>query len=234
MVAIVVRDLSVERSGSGVLHDLSLAVAPGSVVGLLGPSGSGKTTLMRAIVGVQSISSGEVMVLGAPAGAPVNRGRIGYLTQQVSVYSDLTVWENITYFARILDAEFDVDRVLAIVDLEALRDVRVDRLSGGERTRVCLATALVGSPPILVLDEPTVGLDPVLRQQLWSIFHELAASGTALLVSSHVMDEADRCDTLVLLRKGRVLASGTRAELLALSGQSSIEGAFRELVRHQP
>lgn len=234
MSAIEVRDLTVERSGRGVLHDLSVSVAAGSVVGLLGPSGSGKTTLMRAIVGVQTVSSGSISVLGQAAGSPAIRGRIGYMTQQLSVYTDLTVRENIRYFARILGAEDDLDRVLAVVDMERLQHTRVDRLSGGERARVCLATALVGSPPVLILDEPTVGLDPVLRQQLWTIFHQLAGDGVALLVSSHVMDEADRCDSLVLLREGRRLAAGTKAELLAVSGATSIEAAFLELVRNQP
>lgn len=234
MSAIVVSDLTVERSGQGVLHDVSLSIAPGSVVGLLGPSGSGKTTLMRAIAGVQQISSGTLTVLDLPAGAPDVRGRIGYMTQQASVYSDLSVVENISYFARILDAADDIDRVLQIVDLVGHRNTRVDRLSGGERARVCLATALVGSPAVLILDEPTVGLDPVLRQQLWGIFHSLADTGVALLVSSHVMDEAERCDSLVLLRDGRVLAAGTKAELLAVSGATSIEAAFLELVRSQP
>lgn len=234
MTAIEVLDLTVERAGQGVLHDISLSVPAGTVVGLLGPSGSGKTTLMRSIVGVQRISSGSVSVLDVPAGSAQVRGRIGYMTQQVSVYADLTVMENISYFARVLGVESDVERVLDVVDMRRLRDVRVDRLSGGERARTCLATALVGSPPVLVLDEPTVGLDPVLRQQLWSIFHQLADAGTALLVSSHVMDEADRCDALVLLRDGRVLAAGTRAELLAISGTTSIEAAFLELVRNQP
>jgi ABC-2 type transport system ATP-binding protein len=234
MSAIVVSDLTVERAGRGVLRDVSISVAPGSVVGLLGPSGSGKTTLMRAIAGVQQTSSGTVTVLGESAGSVPLRGRIGYMTQQASVYSDLTVVENVAYFARILGVESDVDRVIDVVEMSGYRNTRVDRLSGGERARVCLATALVGSPPVLILDEPTVGLDPVLRQQLWGIFHELAAAGTALLVSSHVMDEAERCDYLVLLRDGRVLASGTQQELLAVSGATSVEGAFLELVRNQP
>lgn len=234
MSAIRVSDLVVERAGRGVLRDVSISVAAGSVVGLLGPSGSGKTTLMRAIAGVQVISSGSVTVLGEPAGSAALRGRIGYMTQQASVYADLTVQENVAYFARILGVDSDIDHAIDIVEMSGYRNTRVDRLSGGERARVCLATALVGSPPILILDEPTVGLDPVLRQQLWGIFHDLAASGTALLVSSHVMDEAERCDSLVLLRDGRVLASGTRAELLAVSGATSVEGAFLELVRSQP
>ena len=173
------------------------------MTGLLGPSGSGKSTLIRAIVGVQRVAGGSVRVLGEPAGARQLRSRIGYMTQAPSVYGDLTVRENLRFFARVLGAGPDaVERAIEDVSLTGFGDRVVDRLSGGQRARVSLATALLGSPELLVLDEPTVGLDPVLRRDLWQLFHALATEGRTLLVSSHVMDEADRCDHLLLLREG--------------------------------
>ena len=218
------------RGGRVVLPSVSLAVRPGAVTGLLGPSGSGKTTLMRAIVGVQIVEAGEVSVLGRPAGWPENRRRVGYVTQAPSVYGDLTVRENLEYFARVLGAP--AERVAEAAETVALGD-HVDQvvrtLSGGERSRVSLATALLGHPDVLVLDEPTVGLDPVLRRDLWSTFHRLAEAGTTLLVSSHVMDEADRCDDLVLMRDGEVVATGTPDELRARTGTDDLEDAFLAL-----
>ncbi|MEI7777975.1 MAG: ABC transporter ATP-binding protein [Actinomycetes bacterium] len=230
-----VQDLTVVRGGKLILPGLTCTVQPGLVTGLLGPSGGGKTTLMRAIVGVQRISSGSVSVLGLPAGAPELRHRIGYVTQSPSVYEDLTLRENLAYFAAVLDAPAaDVDRVASEVDLAALLDTVIRTFSGGERARASLATALLGSPELLVLDEPTVGLDPVLRRSLWVLFRDLASRGVTVLVSSHVMDEADRCDRLLLLRSGRILADGTRAEILAATGTSDIESAFLALVQEEP
>jgi ABC-2 type transport system ATP-binding protein len=230
-VAIEVRGLRVLRGGRAVVDGLDLTVPAGQVVGLLGPSGSGKTTLMRAVVGVQRVAGGQVRVLGRPAGDPALRHRVGYVTQDPSVYADLTVEENLRYFAALLGAGRPaVDRVLEEVDLADRRGAVVGRLSGGQRSRVSLAAALVGSPDLLVLDEPTVGLDPVLRRDLWDLFGRLAAAGTSLLVSSHVMDEATRCDRLVLLREGRVLADDTLERLLAATGTSDAESAFLALV----
>ena len=204
-----------------MLPDLSLSVHAGLVTGLLGPSGSGKTTLMRAIVGVQSVESGSVLVLGQPAGSPSLRRRVAYVTQEPSVYGDLTVRENVRYFARVAGASRTrIGEAIEAVGLDAEADRVVAKLSGGQRARVSLATALVGDPEVLVLDEPTVGLDPVLRRDLWLMFAELAARGAALLVSSHVMDEAGRCDELLLLREGRLLASGSVAELRRRAGTS--------------
>jgi len=198
---VAVRDLRVRRGGRPVLPGISLEVASGRVTGLLGPSGSGKTTLMRAIVGVQIVESGEVTVLGLPGGSPELRLRVGYVTQAPSVYGDLTVRENLAYFGRILRAPPErVEEALATVALEGRADQIVRTMSGGERSRVSLASALLGRPDLLVLDEPTVGLDPVLRRDLWRTFHALAEGGATLLVSSHVMDEAERCHDLVLLR----------------------------------
>jgi ABC-2 type transport system ATP-binding protein len=225
-----VRNLTVVRGGRPVLRDVSVSVDPGRVTGLLGPSGSGKTTLMRAIVGVQIVEAGTVTVLGRPAGSPELRRRLGYVTQAPSVYADLTVRENLGYFARVLGAPAArVREAIATVDLGAQADQVVRTLSGGERSRVSLAAALLGEPELLVLDEPTVGLDPVLRRDLWRTFHELAAGGATLLVSSHVMDEADRCDDLLLLREGVVVADDTPAGLRARTGQERLEDAFLAL-----
>jgi len=228
---ITTRGLRVIRGASVVLPGLDLEVLRGQVTGLLGPSGSGKTTLMRALVGVQVVESGVVTVLGHPAGAPSLRDRVGYVTQAPSVYRDLTVRANLRYFARVLSApRHDVDRVIDDVDLNGFADRLVGRLSGGQQARVSLATALLGSPELLVLDEPTVGLDPVLRRDLWALFHRLAGAGITLLVSSHVMDEASRCDRLLLLRDGDLLADGTLDELLERTRTTDIETAFLALI----
>jgi ABC-2 type transport system ATP-binding protein len=206
-------------------------VERGSVTGLLGPSGCGKTTLLRAIVGVQKTESGEVRVLGTAAGGPALRHRVGYVTQAPSVYADLSVAENLRYFADVLGApRTDPDRVLDQVGLRGHEHDLVGGLSGGERARVSLAAALLGMPELLVLDEPTVGLDPVLRQELWRLFHGLAEAGATLLVSSHVMDEAERCTRLLLMREGRLLAEGTPAGLLSATGTTDVEQAFLQLV----
>jgi ABC-2 type transport system ATP-binding protein len=228
--AIEVKGLRVRRGGKLVLPGISLRVGRGRVTGLLGPSGSGKTTLMRAIVGVQIVERGEVAVLGRPAGSPELRQHVGYVTQAPSVYGDLTVRENLRYFARILAATPErIDEVIGTVGLREQADQVVGTLSGGEGSRASLATALLGEPEILVLDEPTVGLDPVLRRDLWNTFHELAAGGATLLVSSHVMDEAKRCDELVLLREGRIVAMTSPEELLRQTGASDLEEAFLAL-----
>jgi ABC-2 type transport system ATP-binding protein len=233
--AIRVEGLRVVRGGRPVLHDLSLEVPAGSLVGLLGPSGGGKTTLMRSIVGVQQVAGGDVTVLGHPAGSASLRRSIGYLTQAPSVYGDLTVAENLAYFAAVVGVPragrgAEVGRVLELVSLTDHARARVDRLSGGQLSRVSLAAALVGTPELLVLDEPTVGLDPVLRRDLWGIFRRLAGEGVTLLVSSHVMDEAVRCDRLLLLREGGLLFDGTLEALFADTGAADAEQAFLVLV----
>jgi ABC-2 type transport system ATP-binding protein len=228
---ILVRELEVIRGGRMVLQRISLDVEAGRITGLLGPSGCGKTTLMRSIVGVQVITAGEVVVLGLPAGSPPLRRRVAYVTQAPSVYRDLTVRENIRYFARVLDVpDARVGEVIDTVGLGRLSRSLVARLSGGEVARVSLATALLGEPDVLVLDEPTVGLDPVLRLELWREFARLAAGGATLLVSSHVMDEAERCDDIVLMRDGRVLAGEPREELLRRTNAPDVERAFLAMV----
>jgi ABC-2 type transport system ATP-binding protein len=233
-LAVSIDDLHVRRGSRLVLDGLDLDVRPGSVTGLLGPSGSGKTTLIRAIVGMQVVESGTVTVLGEPAGSRPLRSRVGYVTQAPSVYTDLTVLENLRYFAQVLGAPSSkVSEVLSIVDLGHASKQLTGNLSGGQRTRVSLASALLNDPDLLVLDEPTVGLDPVLRRDLWETFTGLAAAGTTLLVSSHVMDEAARCDALVLLRDGRILASLTPDELRARTGKDDLEDAFLQLAEEE-
>lgn len=231
--AISVDDLRVVRGGVVALDSLSLAIAPACVTGLLGPSGSGKSTLLRAIVGVQRIASGRVSVLGLPAGSAELRTRLGYVTQAPSVYGDLSVRENLVYFARLLRAVGKVEEVIEEVGLGGLGERVVNTLSGGQRARVSLATALLGAPELLVLDEPTVGLDPVLRRDLWDLFHRLAGEGRTLVVSSHVMDEADRCDALLLLREGRLLAAGTPDELRSRTGAHDLETVFLRLIEER-
>ena len=225
--AVAVRDLRVRRGDKLVLDGLSLDVEAGRVTGLLGPNGAGKTTLIRCIVGVQIVEAGTVGVLGEPAGSPSLRARVGYVTQAPSVYLDLSVRENLQYFASVLDvAAQRIDDVVETVDLGGDERRLVGRLSGGQRARVSLATALLGQPDLLVLDEPTVGLDPVLRRELWELFRALAAAGRTILVSSHVMDEAGRCDDLLLLREGALVAAVTPDVLRAESGFDDLEQAF--------
>jgi len=229
--AIETRDLVVVRSGREVLHGLDLNIPAGSVTGLLGPSGCGKSTLMRSIVGVQRLTSGTVNVLGQTAGCRPLRDRIGYVTQEVSVYDDLTVAENLAFFAKVLNVSKEtIDKAIARVDLMSHRDQVVGNLSGGQRSRASLAVAMLKDPEVLVLDEPTVGLDPVLRKDLWRLFHEIADAGAAVLVSSHVMDEAERCDRLLLMREGRIIADGTPQDIKEKAGADDIEAAFLQLV----
>jgi len=233
--AVAISGLQVVRGRRDVIPGLDLEIPAGEVIGLLGPSGSGKSTLMRCMVGVQIVKGGTVTVLGHPAGSPELREEVGYVTQTPSVYNDLTVRDNIGYFARAIglrgtDLRDAVERTLVEVDLVSHADVLVADLSGGQESRVSLAAALVGRPTLLVLDEPTVGLDPVLRRDLWELFGSLARQGHSLVVSSHVMDEATRCDRLVLLREGEVLADLTPAELLERTGQVDADAAFLALI----
>lgn len=231
MDAVVVRDLRVVRGGVAVIHRLSLEVPAGRITGLLGPSGCGKSTLMRSIVGVQRVAGGEVTVLGLPAGSPALRPQVGYVTQAPSVYGDLTVRENLDHFARLLGVpRAEAARALEAVDLADRGGQLVGNMSGGQRTRVSLAVALLGGPPLLVLDEPTVGLDPVLRRDLWATFRRLAEAGTTLLVSSHVMDEAAECDLLLLMREGALVAAQTPEALRRRTGTDDLGEAFLRLI----
>jgi ABC-2 type transport system ATP-binding protein len=229
--AVEVRDLVVVRGTRRALDGVGFDVEQGSVTGLLGPSGCGKSTLMRALAGVQQVTSGTVSVYGTPAGSKDLRHRVGYVTQAASVYDDLTVDENLAFFARVLGAGRDsVGRAVDAVDLGTHRDQVVGRLSGGQRSRASLAVALLGHPTLLLLDEPTVGLDPVLRRDLWALFHRLADDGAAVFVSSHVMDEADRCDRLLLMREGRIIADGSPDQIREQTHTGDIESAFLALV----
>ena len=232
MDAIVAGKLSVVKNKNPILREISFSIPKGMIVGLIGPSGSGKTTLMRTIVGVQKITDGELTVLGLRAGHRQLRRNIGYVTQAPSVYGDLTVEQNLRYFAVIARvSKSDVMKVIEQVRLVPQAKQVVDTLSGGQRARVSLAIALLGDPELLILDEPTVGLDPVLRDDLWGLFGELAASGRTLLVSSHVMDEAERCENLVLMREGQILWNDTKTALLKSSDTHSVEDAFIKMIR---
>jgi ABC-2 type transport system ATP-binding protein len=225
-----IRDLVVVRGDRTVLSHLDLTIG-GGVTGLLGPSGCGKSTLMRSLVGVQQLTSGSVQVFGEEAGSKTLRDRIGYVTQAASVYDDLTVSENLDFFATVLGVgRSEVGRCIEAVDLGSHADQVVGRLSGGERSRASLAVALLNEPDLLVLDEPTVGLDPVLRRDLWALFHRLADAGAAVLVSSHVLDEAERCDRLLLMREGKIIANDTPAAIKEKTGTADIEEAFLKIV----
>ncbi|MFG2651496.1 ABC transporter ATP-binding protein [Streptomyces sp. NPDC048436] len=238
--AVEARALTVIRGPRTVLRALDFTVPKGQITGLLGPSGCGKSTLMRAVVGSQAKVTGTLKVLGHPAGSPGLRSRIGYVTQDPSVYDDLTVRQNLDYFAAVLDPgrgaaahrrHDHVTHAIADVDLTAHADSLAGNLSGGQRSRVSLAVALLGAPEVLVLDEPTVGLDPVLRRDLWNLFHSIAADrGTTILVSSHVMDEAERCHRLLLMREGELLADDTPEALRTRTASETVEEAFLHLV----
>lgn len=225
-----VAGLRVRRGRTLVIPDLTLDAATGAVTGLLGPSGCGKTTLIRCLAGIQRVEDGRVVVLGEPAGSPANRARVAYVTQASSVYPDLTVRQNLRYFAAIHGTDdASVRSALDHVGLTSREDDLTGNLSGGQRTRVSLAAALLTEPDLYLLDEPTVGLDPVLRRDLWRLFTDLAADGRSLLVSSHVMDEAARCDRVLLMRSGRLIADATPTELLESTGTDDVEQAFLAL-----
>ncbi len=223
--------VTVDRGGRAVLHDVDASFSAGRVTGLFGPSGSGKSTLIRAIAGVQSNVRGTVTVLSERPGSMAVRRALGYMTQSPSVYEDLTVAENVRYFAAIRGSE--IGDVLERVQLSSHANQLVRSLSGGQRARVSLAVALVGRPRLLLLDEPTVGLDPLLRRDLWHLFGELAGEGAALLVSSHVLDEARHCDEVILLREGRIIAQLTPAELSAQTGTDDLDEAFIRLIERR-
>jgi ABC-2 type transport system ATP-binding protein len=230
--AVDIKDLRVIRGKRPALHDFSVQIARGSITGLLGPSGCGKTTLIRCIVGTQIVTSGTVAVLGKPAGCAELRHHVGYLPQDPTIYNDLRIVDNVRYFAALYG--FDSQAADAAIERVGLTDHRTAfcaNLSGGQRTRVSLACALVCQPDLLVLDEPTVGLDPVLRADLWEQFTDLARAGTTLLVSSHVMDEADHCGDLLLMRDGNLVAHTTPTQLREDTGCTSLEDAFLSIIK---
>jgi ABC-2 type transport system ATP-binding protein len=230
--AVSISHLRVIRGKRPALHDFSVEIAKGSITGLLGPSGCGKTTLIRCIVGTQITTSGTVTVLGEPAGSAALRRRVGYLPQDPTIYNDLRIIDNVRYFAALYG--FDGRAADAAIERVGLTDHRTalcGNLSGGQRTRASLACALVCQPDLLVLDEPTVGLDPVLRVDLWEQFTDLARAGTTLLVSSHVMDEADHCGELLLMREGSLVAHTTPTQLREDTGCTSLEDAFLSMIK---
>lgn len=235
MVAgVEIEGLRIDRGHREVLHGVDARLPRGAITGLLGPSGSGKTTLLRVIVGVQVVRAGTVTVLGRPAGSPVLRRRVGYVTQSPSIYLDLSVVENVRYFARLHDADAStVEDTLESAGLTGVRGQLAGDLSGGQLSRTSLACALVGGPELLVLDEPTVGQDPVLREELWDWFRRLVADGSTLLISSHVMDEASRCDQLLLIREGTVIAHDTPDAIRAAAGTEDMDAAFLQLIRER-
>jgi ABC-2 type transport system ATP-binding protein len=231
--AVEVADVAKSFGGVQALRGVSLRVHAGEVYGLLGPNGSGKTTLIRSLLGMVKPDSGSVRVLGRTMPDLSVLPQVGYMTQAAALYPDLSVVENVRFFAAISGADANVDEALRFVAMEGRPDSVVATLSGGMRTRVSLACAIVHRPQLLLLDEPTVGVDPELRRRLWEQFRGMAAGGTTILVSSHVMDEAVRCDRLGLIRSGRLLAEGTVAELQAQAGVDQLEDAFLKLSRQE-
>ena len=232
--AIVIDDLKVTRGSRRVLKGVSISLEKGSITGLLGPSGSGKSTLIRSIAGVQKVESGTVTILGRPAGSRAARASVGYMTQASAAYKDLTVRENVAHWARIARAPASaVDEIISQLRLTDRAHALASNISGGQASRLSLACTMVGNPPVLLLDEPTVGLDPVLREEIWDLIRERAAAGTTVLVSSHVMDEAQRCDSLVFIREGDILATGTAESILEDTATSSMDAAFLALAKEQ-
>lgn len=223
--------LNVIRQGNHIIHDLSFSLPAGSITGLLGPSGSGKTTVMRAVMGVQKFSTGVIELLGRPAGHPELRRRVAYTSQSLSIYRDISVRANVEYFAALVGSSAaSAWEAMSRVEMSEYAERRVESLSGGQASRVSLACALVGEPEFLILDEPTVGLDPLTRRALWETFHDIAADGATLLISSHVMDEAARCDNVMLLREGRLLAHAPIDEIERMTGTTTAEDAFLALI----
>jgi ABC-2 type transport system ATP-binding protein len=233
--AIKIKNLRVSHGGVSLLENISLELSGGKVIGFIGPSGAGKTTLIRCIVGRQHITSGSILIDNMPAGSPALRKCLSYMTQESSIYKDLSVMENLEYFATMInigrrERHAAIVEAVELVDLVPQSGQIAKSLSGGQKQRLSLAIALLGHPKFMVLDEPTVGLDPVLRRQLWQLFKRLASNGTTLLLSSHVMDEADRCDDLVLIREGKVLAHDTPRALCDQTGAKNVEACFLKLV----
>jgi ABC-2 type transport system ATP-binding protein len=210
------------------VDDVTFDLAPGHIYGLLGPNGSGKTTLIRLLTGLAHATKGTAEVLGTSMPSRTTLGRIGYMTQSDGIYPALSAGENVRFFASMYGVASNdaVDEALSVVDLADRRDSLTGTLSGGQRRRLSLACAIVHRPPVLFLDEPTVGVDPLLRVQFWSYFRTLAEGGATIVVSSHVMDEADRCDELLFVRAGKVIARGSGAELRERSGTTDLEQAF--------
>lgn len=228
--AISINNLSVELEGNKILNDISVEIPRGKIIGLLGPSGAGKTTLIRAILNLQKFEEGSIRILGLAAGQSSLRSKIGYVTQGSSVYPDLTIDENLNFFASLVGADrIQIDEVLKSLELYDQKNNLVSNLSGGQKARVSLAVSLLGNPKLLILDEPTVGLDPVLRRKMWNKFKQLSKNDITVLVTSHVMDEAERCDEILFIRSGKLLAAESKEGILKQTGADSMEKAFLKL-----
>lgn len=224
-------DVVKEFGSIRALDGLSLAIHEGETYGLIGPNGSGKTTLIRILAGLARATRGKVAVMGRPMPSREVAPHLGYMTQQEALYRDLTVWENLTFFASIYgvtgrEQERRIQEVLDLVDLRAQAHSVVETLSGGMKQRVSLACAIVHHPSLLLLDEPTVGIDPELRVSFWQHFRQLNVEGVTIVVSTHYLDEATRCDRVGMMRSGRLLAEDSPARLLARSGKTNLEEAF--------
>lgn len=235
-IAVKTQKLRVKFGDFVALDEVSIELPAGKIIGFIGPSGAGKTTLIRSIVGRQKPTTGSIEILGVPAGSASLRRRMSYMTQEGSIYPDITVQQCLTYFATMFGVprrvrSKEIRELLDTVDLTPQANQLIGSLSGGQKQRVSLAVALIGKPELLVLDEPTVGLDPVLREQIWNLFRTLASQGTSLIISSHVMDEAERCDELVLIRDGNVLATGSPLELRKRTNSTNVEQSFLKLVK---
>jgi len=237
--AVEVKNLSVTYDGKvKALDSVSLEIPVSRITGLIGPSGSGKTTLIKSIVGRLKLPADKVVVLDLTAGSAKLRKSVAYMSQEIAIYSDLTVKQNLIYFARVIGYKYSgvrrrVNETLRVIDMYEKRNSLVENLSGGQRQRVSLGVALLGHPKLLVLDEPTVGLDPVLIENLWQLFHELVKDGTTIIISSHSMSEAARCDDLVLMRAGKIIAADSPKKLLQQTKTTDVEQAFLKLVKDE-
>lgn len=227
--AVDVENVSKSFGAVTALDGVTLRVKRGEIYGLLGPNGAGKTTLIRLLVGLLEAHAGTVTVLGHRMPEVDVLRHVGYMTQQAALYPGLSVEENVRFFAAINGVEDGVKEALEMVDLYERRSSEVSTLSGGMRQRCSLACALVHRPQLLLLDEPTVGVDPQLRVQFWEDFRRMADAGTTIIVSSHVMDEAERCQRLGLIQYGKMLAEGTPGEIRDIAGSTNLEDAFLKL-----
>jgi ABC-2 type transport system ATP-binding protein len=226
--AVEVRDVHKRFGSIDALHGLSLHIRRGEIYGLLGPNGAGKSTLIRVIAGLLTPDSGSVTVLDHAMPDKDVLARVGYMTQATALYTDLTVWQNVAFFAGLMGChdQAAIEQAITFVDLAHRKDSRISTLSGGMRQRVSLASVMVHQPELILMDEPTVGVDPQLRFQFWDHFRAMTARGITLVVSSHVMDEAERCDRLGFIRSGQLIAEGTAASLREQAGTDDIEKAF--------
>jgi ABC-2 type transport system ATP-binding protein len=237
--AIVVKNLTFNYGGLKVIDDMSMEIQAGTSYGLLGPNGAGKTTLIRLMVGLLKPASGSIKCLGKTP-SPANARLTGYMPQLPALYSELSVAQNIDFFARIYGIRNKrlrverVDEVIKLVDLWPKRKTQIMKLSGGMKQRVSLGCAIVHQPPLIFLDEPTVGLDPELRVHFWEYFERLTQAGATLIISSHTFDDAAHCQRLAFLRLGRIVGQGAPAELRAATGnkESTLEDAFLYFIKH--